>query len=74
MLTGARQTGKSFIINHVASKIFKNVVEINLIEDFDSNRLFESVSSVEEFHLRLSSVTGEHLGTKEYTLIFLDEI
>ena len=33
MLTGARQTGKSFIINHVASKIFKNVIEINLIEE-----------------------------------------
>ena len=56
MLTGARQTGKSFIINHVASKIFRNVVEINLIEDYDSDRLFESVSSVDEFHLRLSSI------------------
>lgn len=74
MLTGARQTGKSFIINYVASKIFRNVVEINLIEDFDTDRLFESVSSVEEFHLRLSSVAGERLGTKEDTLVFLDEI
>ena len=74
MLTGARQTGKSFIINHVASKIFKNVVEINLIEDYDTDRLFESVSSVEEFHLRLSSVAGERLGSKEDTLVFLDEI
>ncbi|MBD5258552.1 MAG: AAA family ATPase, partial [Barnesiella sp.] len=74
MLTGARQTGKSFIINHVASKIFKNVVEINHIEDYDTDRLFESVSSVEEFHLRLSSVAGERLGSKEDTLVFLDEI
>lgn len=74
MLTGARQTGKSFIINHVASKIFRNVIEINLIEDFDTDRLFESVSSVEEFHLRLSSVAGERLGAKEDTLVFLDEI
>ncbi|MBD5258262.1 MAG: AAA family ATPase [Barnesiella sp.] len=74
MLTGARQTGKSFIINHVASKIFKNVVEINLIEDYDTDRLFESVSSIEEFHLRLSSVAGERLGSKEDTLVFLDEI
>lgn len=74
MLTGARQTGKSFIINHVASKLFRNVVEINLIEDYDSDRMFESVSSVEEFHLRLSSIAGQRLGTKEDTLIFLDEI
>ena len=74
MLTGARQTGKSFIINHVASKIFKNVIEINLIEDFDNDKLFEAVSSVEEFHLRLSSIAGDRLGAKEETLIFLDEI
>lgn len=74
MLTGARQTGKSFIINHVASKIFRNVVEINLIEDYDRDRLFESVSSVEEFHMRLSSIAGERLGAKEDTLVFLDEI
>lgn len=74
MLIGARQTGKSFIINYVASKLFKNVVEINLIEDYDRDKLFESVSSVEEFHLRLSSVAGDHLGSKEDTLVFLDEI
>lgn len=74
MLTGARQTGKSFIINHVASRIFRNVVEINLIEDYDTDRLFESVSSVEEFYLRLSSIAGERLGSKEETLVFLDEI
>ncbi|MDE7414514.1 MAG: AAA family ATPase [Muribaculaceae bacterium] len=74
MLTGARQTGKSFIINYIASKIFRNVVEINLIEDYDGNRLFESVSSLEEFHLRLSSIAGDRLGTKEETLVFLDEI
>ena len=74
MLTGARQTGKSYIINHVASKLFKNVVEINLIEDYDNDRLFESVTSLEEFHLRLSSVAGDRLGKKEDTLVFLDEI
>ncbi len=74
MLTGARQTGKSYIINYVASKIFKNVIEINLIEDYDRAKLFESISSVEEFHMRLSSIAGDRLGTKEETLVFLDEI
>ncbi len=74
MLTGARQTGKSFIINYVASKIFKNVIEINLVEDYDRDKLFESISSVEEFHMRVSSIAGDLLGSKEDTLIFLDEI
>lgn len=36
--------------------------------------IFEAVSSVEEFHLRVSSIAGDRLGAKEETLIFLDEI
>ena len=33
MLDGARQIGKSYIIRHAAQQIFKNYVEINLVED-----------------------------------------
>ncbi len=73
-VTGARQIGKSFIIRHVASKIFKNVVEINLIEDYEKNHLFEKVASTEDFYLMVSSIAGERLGSKDDTLIFLDEI
>lgn len=74
VLSGARQTGKSFIMRHVASRIFKNVVEINLIEDYEGERLFETVSTVDEFYLRLSARMGDKLGDKEDTLVFLDEI
>ena len=74
VVTGARQIGKSFIIRHVASKIFKNVVEINLIDDYNGLKLFSNVSSIDEFHLRLSSIAGDKLGSSEDTLVFLDEI
>lgn len=74
VLTGARQVGKSFIIRHVARKVFRNVVEINLIEDYDGHRLFEDISDTSDFYLRLSSVAGDRLGTRDDTLVFLDEI
>ena len=74
VVTGARQIGKSFIIRHVASKIFKNIVEINLIDDYNGLKLFGEVSSIDEFHLRLSSIAGDKLGSPDDTLVFLDEI
>lgn len=74
VVTGARQIGKSFIIRYVASKIFKNIVEINLIDDYNGLKLFSEVSSIDEFHLRLSSIAGADLGSSEDTLVFLDEI
>lgn len=74
VVTGARQVGKSFIIRHVAERLFKNVVEINLIEDYEGERLFESVRRTEDFYLMLSTVAGNKMGTKKDTIVFLDEI
>lgn len=74
VVTGARQIGKSYIIRYVASKLFKNIVEINLIDDYNGLELFSQVTSIDEFHLRLSSIAGDKLGSSEDTLIFLDEI
>ncbi len=74
VVTGARQVGKSFIIRRVAERLFKNVVEINLIEDYEGERLFESVRRTEDFYLMLSTVAGNKMGTKKDTIVFLDEI
>ena len=54
IVTGARQIGKSFIIRHCAAEFFKNVVEINLIEDAEGNGIFKNVKSVEDFYLALA--------------------
>lgn len=74
LLKGARQVGKTFIIREVGKKLFKNFIEVNLIEDSARDRLFSDVSTVKEFYLALSLVAGEKMGRKKETLVFLDEI
>ena len=75
VIDGARQIGKSYIIRDVATSLFQNYVEINFAEDKNGPRLFEAATTKEEFYFRLSTVAGEKLmGTKDDTIIFLDEI
>ncbi|MGP1447602.1 MAG: ATP-binding protein [Candidatus Limimorpha sp.] len=74
ILDGARQTGKTFIIRKIGQRMFKNYVEINLLDDSLNERNFDDVRSVSAFYLQLSAVAGDKLGGKEDTLVFLDEI
>lgn len=74
IVDGARQIGKSFIIRHVGQKMFKNYIEINLLEDKNGSRFFEQVKSPMDFYLRLSAIAAGKMGTKDDTLVFLDEI
>lgn len=74
ILEGARQTGKTFIIRQVGKKMFKNYVEINLLDDSLNERNFADAMSVSAFYLQLSALAGSKLGSKEDTLVFLDEI
>ena len=34
LIDGARQIGKTYIINHVGKKLFENYIEINMIADW----------------------------------------
>ena len=74
ILDGARQTGKTYIIRQVGKKLFKNYVEINLLDDSLNERNFDEARSVSAFYLQLSALAGNKLGGKEDTLVFLDEI
>ena len=74
IIDGARQVGKSYIIRHEGRTAFPNYVEINMIDDRDGARVFADVKGTEDFYLRLSAVAGRRLGSKDNTLIFLDEI
>lgn len=74
IVDGARQVGKSFIIRKTASEYFKNYIEINLKDDFDGEQVFSKVKTTDDFYLRIGSKYGDKLGTKEDTIIFLDEI
>lgn len=75
IVQGARQIGKSYIIRYVASQLFPNYIEVNLVEDKAGARLFENVHTVEDFYTRLSFIAGDKLtGDRDSTIIFLDEI
>jgi len=74
VIDGARQIGKSYIIRFVCGELFKNYIELNLLEDSLGEKLFEHTKSVEDFYLQISMLAGNKMGTKEDTVIFLDEI
>lgn len=74
VIDGARQVGKSYIVRHEGRAAFPNFVEINMIDDRDGARVFADVRGTEDFYVRLSAVAGRRLGTKDNTLVFLDEI
>jgi predicted AAA+ superfamily ATPase len=74
LVNGARQIGKSYLIRYVSQKLFKNYIEINLKEDKESLGVFANVKSTNDFYIQLGAIAGNRLGTKENTLVFLDEI
>ena len=74
VIDGARQIGKSFIIRETGKKFFKHFVEINLKDDSEGDKLFESVRTTDDFYLQVSALYGNNLGDVSDTMIFLDEI
>ena len=74
LVDGARQVGKSYIIRHVGKQLFPNYIEVNMERDKQSDRLFANANTVEKFYLALSSVAGDSMGSKNDTLVFIDEI
>lgn len=74
VIDGARQIGKSFIIRETGKKFFKHFVEINLKDDSEGGKLFESVRTTEDFYLQVSALYGNNLGDVSDTMIFLDGI
>ncbi len=74
LIEGARQIGKTYIIRHVGKKMFENYIEINMVQDFDGDKLFDKVKTVDDFYLQVSMLAGEKMKEKNNTLIFIDEI
>ncbi len=74
VIDGARQIGKSFIIRETGKRFFKHFIEINLKDDWEGNRFFENVRTIEDFYLQVSALYGNDLGNVSDTMIFLDEI
>ena len=78
VIEGAQQIGKSYIIRYVTSELLKdkytNYIEINFVEDAIGDKLFKDVNNKDDFYLQLSMIAGNRMGSKDNTLIFIDEI
>ena len=72
LVTGARQTGKTYSIREFG-KSFKSFVEINFVEMPEAVDAFKGAKSCEDILLRLSLLTRVPLIEGE-TLIFFDEV
>ena len=72
LLTGARQTGKTYSARLLGEK-FNNFLEINFIEHSHAVDIFKDVTSAEEILLRLTALSSSPLVPGE-TLIFFDEV
>lgn len=74
IIDGARQVGKSFIIQYEGEKYFKNFININLQNDLEGNKIYSNIRTIEDFYFKISIQYGKQLGDYEDTCIFLDEI
>ena len=74
LIEGARQIGKSYIINHVGSKMFANYIEINMEKDKLGDRIFAEAKTTKDFYMALSIFAGDKMKEKSNTLVFIDEI
>ncbi len=73
LVTGARQTGKTFSIRRVAERMDSDFVELNFLENRDARDLFASAQDSRDILLSISALTQKDLRPGE-TVIFLDEI
>ncbi|MEE0955064.1 MAG: DUF4143 domain-containing protein [Eubacterium sp.] len=73
LLTGARQTGKTFLIREMSKKTGKKFVEFNLIERPEIVRLFNESKGADDFLMRLSLLAGGEM-EQGNTILFFDEI
>jgi predicted AAA+ superfamily ATPase len=74
LIDGARQIGKSYIINHVGSKMFPNYIEINMEKDKLGDRIFAEAKTSKDFYMALSIFAGDKMKERSNTLVFIDEI
>lgn len=73
LLTGARQTGKTYLIREMCRRNRKKFIEFNLIERPEITRIFDESQNADDFLMRLSLIAGRDMKEHE-TILFFDEI
>ena len=72
-IDGARQVGKTYIIEDFARKHYDNFIEINFIKSNSAKRIFENVEDEKDVLEKLSTFSKRGL-IRGKTLVFFDEI
>lgn len=73
ILQGARQVGKTYLINEFGSKEYSNFINLNFEQDLNLRSLFSSGYNPETIITNISLYVGKKIVSKD-TLIFFDEI
>ena len=73
MIVGARQVGKSYIVEEFCKAHYKSFIKMDFIEDPDYIPIFSGADSAEEILLRLSALFGDKMIPGK-TIIFFDEV
>ncbi len=73
LITGARQTGKTYIIRKCIRDCFESVIEINFIENENAQKIFSGFGDSQDILLRISAIADKPL-IKGKTVIFFDEV
>ncbi|MGP1601662.1 ATP-binding protein [Treponema sp.] len=73
LITGARQVGKTYIIEKYGQENYQSFVKINFVENIAARDIFIGASDSKELLLRISAVADSPLISGE-TLIFFDEV
>ena len=74
VIKGARQVGKSFIVEAFARECYESFIRLDFIEHPEYKEIFSGSLSAEDIYLRMSLIVPDCEFIPGRTLIFLDEI
>ena len=73
MITGARQVGKSYVIERFAEANYENTIKIDFIEHPEYSEMLKNADSADGIILRMTAVFGDKMIPGK-TMIFFDEV
>lgn len=74
LIKGARQVGKTYLVEHFGKNEYKSYIEINFYKEPILKEIFNGELSAEEIYKRISAFKENAILIPGNTLIFLDEI
>lgn len=73
LVDGARQVGKTFLVEQFAKSHYANIIEINFVKEASAKLIFQNVENEIDILEKLSAYSHKEL-RRGQTLVFLDEI